>query len=404
MENLIEMAGSKKVQQKHVGVNFSFIEYINTLNCCISLDMKGAGRLVAVLLSVVLFSSAMSAAFAQSSQVPPLSVTANLPLYDEGDTVTFNGLIKSPDVNNSIDVTVRVVGPIVNGTGNSNIVTVKQVHPQVDGTFEGTFIVGGPLWAKKGDYKILVNYGPQKADTTFFYNGGKGEPVIPDNVPPPPKCASDQVIKDGQCVQKDDIVAPPPSCGTGTVYDPVSKTCIVAPATVECPPGEELVDGKCVEKGEPKPITPTCGPGTHAEGSICVADKAKGPGQCAIATAAFGSELAPQVQLLREVRDNVLFSTGSGTAFMAGFNEFYYAFSPTIADWERQSPLFKEAVKTTITPMLSTMSILNYADIHSEQQMMGYGIGVILLNIGMYFVAPAIVIVKVKGLLQKRRL
>ncbi|NDB88371.1 MAG: hypothetical protein EB164_05520 [Thaumarchaeota archaeon] len=118
--------------------------------------------------------------------------------------------------------------------------------------------------------------------------------------------------------------------------------------------------------------------------------------QCAIATAAYGSELAPQVQTLREVRDNVLFSTSSGTAFMVQFNEFYYTFSPTIADWERQSPLFKEIVKTTITPMLLTMSILNYADIHSEQQMLGYGIGVMLLNIGMYFVVPAIVIVKIK--------
>ena len=83
---------------------------------------------------------------------------------------------------------------------------------------------------------------------------------------------------------------------------------------------------------------------------------------------------------------------------MGGFNEFYYSFSPTIADWERQSPIFKETVKLTITPMLSSMSILNYANIHSEQQMLGYGIGVILLNIGMYFVAPAIVILKVRNI------
>lgn len=117
---------------------------------------------------------------------------------------------------------------------------------------------------------------------------------------------------------------------------------------------------------------------------------------CLVATAVFGSELAPQVQLLREVRDNVLFNTNSGTAFMIQFNEFYYALSPTVADWERQNPLFKETVKITITPMLSTMSILNHADIHSEQQMLGYGIGVILLNIGMYFVVPAIVLIKAR--------
>lgn len=117
---------------------------------------------------------------------------------------------------------------------------------------------------------------------------------------------------------------------------------------------------------------------------------------CLIATAAFGTELAPQVQLLREVRDNVLFSTGSGTVFMVGFNEFYYAFSPGVADLERQNPAFKELVRITITPMLSTLSILNYVDINSESEMLGYGISVILLNAGMYFVAPAIVIIKVR--------
>jgi hypothetical protein len=55
-------------------------------------------------------------------------------------------------------------------------------------------------------------------------------------------------------------------------------------------------------------------------------------GGCLVATAAFGTELSPQVQLLREVRDNVLFSTGSGTTFMAGFNNVYYTFSPAVAD------------------------------------------------------------------------
>lgn len=121
-------------------------------------------------------------------------------------------------------------------------------------------------------------------------------------------------------------------------------------------------------------------------------------GGCLIATAAFGSELSPQVQLLREVRDDVLYSTTSGTAFMSGFNDFYYSFSPTVADWERDSPAFKQVVRTAVTPMLSTLSILNYVDINSEQDMLGYGIGVILLNIGMYFVAPAIVIAKLAKL------
>jgi peptidyl-prolyl cis-trans isomerase B (cyclophilin B) len=115
-------------------------------------------------------------------------------------------------------------------------------------------------------------------------------------------------------------------------------------------------------------------------------------GGCLIATATFGSELAPQVQQLRELRDNTILSTKSGVAFMTGFNQFYYAFSPTIADFERENPIFKETVKLAITPMLSSLSILNYANIDSEQEILGYGISIILLNIGMYFVAPAMVI------------
>jgi hypothetical protein len=119
-------------------------------------------------------------------------------------------------------------------------------------------------------------------------------------------------------------------------------------------------------------------------------------GGCLIATATFGSELAPQVQQLRELRDNTLLQTKSGSAFMSGFNDFYYSFSPTIADWERQNPVFKEIVKAAITPLITTLSILNYVNIDSEDEMLGYGIGVIILNIGMYFVMPAFVIIKIK--------
>ena len=119
-------------------------------------------------------------------------------------------------------------------------------------------------------------------------------------------------------------------------------------------------------------------------------------GGCLIATAAFGSEMAPQVQFLRELRDNTVLQTQSGTTFMTGFNQFYYSFSPAVADYERENPVFKEAVKLTLTPLLTSLAILNYVDINTEQEMLGYGIGVILLNIGMYFVAPAIVIVSLK--------
>ena len=125
-------------------------------------------------------------------------------------------------------------------------------------------------------------------------------------------------------------------------------------------------------------------------------------GGCLIAIAAFGSEMAPQVQFLRELRDNTVLQTQAGTTFMTGFNQFYYSFSPAVADYERENPVFKEAVKLSLTPMLTSLAILNYVDIDTEQEMLGYGIGVILLNIGMYFVAPAAVIISIKRLYNRK--
>jgi len=117
-------------------------------------------------------------------------------------------------------------------------------------------------------------------------------------------------------------------------------------------------------------------------------------GGCLIATATFGSELAPQVQQLREIRDSKLLQTESGTSFMNTFNDFYYSFSPTIADYERENPIFREVVRLAITPMIFSLSILNYVDMDSEAKVLGYGISLILLNIGMYLVAPLVVIKK----------
>ena len=130
---------------------------------------------------------------------------------------------------------------------------------------------------------------------------------------------------------------------------------------------------------------------------------AQSGGGCLIATAAYGSELAPQVQFLRELRDNTVLQTTSGTSFMTGFNQFYYSFSPYVADYERENPVFKEAVKITLTPLLTSLTLLNYVEIDSEEEMLGYGIGIILLNVGMYIVAPAALIISLKKRLNSFR-
>ena len=171
-------------------------------------------------------------------------------------------------------------------------------------------------------------------------------------------------------------------CPSGTVSDLKKLTQERINKYAKCGAGTILKDGFCV----PERATMT----TEMQ------QKSSNGGGCLIATATFGSELAPQVQQLREIRDNSLLQTESGSAFMESFNQFYYSFSPSIADLERDNPVFKEAVKIAITPLLTSLSILNYVYIDSEETVLGYGISLIILNVGMYFVAPIALFTKLK--------
>jgi len=157
-----------------------------------------------------------------------------------------------------------------------------------------------------------------------------------------------------------------------------------------------------IVEAEPESV---CGEGTVMKNGKCVVDttmqkateeKSSKGGGCLIATATYGSELAPQVQQLRELRDNHLLQTESGTTFMNSFNDFYYSFSPVIADLERENPVFREIVKIAITPMITSLSILNYVDMDSEMEVLGYGISLIILNAMMYVGIPAIIIMRIR--------
>ena len=154
---------------------------------------------------------------------------------------------------------------------------------------------------------------------------------------------------------------------------------IISQGSTEEEFGDILINGNCDSSSE----TGFLGDGNSGGG-------------CLIATATYGSELSPQVQQLRELRDNKLLQTKSGESFMSTFNDFYYSFSPVIADYERENSVFKEAVKLAITPMISSLSILNYVEMSSDQEVLGYGISLILLNVGMYFVAPLGIIVTIR--------
>ena len=125
-------------------------------------------------------------------------------------------------------------------------------------------------------------------------------------------------------------------------------------------------------------------------------------GGCLVATAAFGSELDHRVQLLREVRDSKVSSTGSGRAFMEAFNSAYYSFSPHVADYMRENPSFTDAARMLLTPMLLSLEIMSHAEAGSEVQVLAYGSLLILLNIGIYVAAPAAVLARLQSGLPSR--
>jgi len=318
--------------------------------------MNIAGSASIFLLTACILSYGLTGAFAaEGSQEPPLSVETNLPAYSEDAEVTVSGKVRDSSLSKQpTPVLIRIVNP------DGGIVGIAQENLDSNNEYSTTFVTTGPLWKAAGEYTIMAQYGAQKGETTFTFTGGSGSRAV---VPEP------------------EVVVPEP------------EVVVPEPEVVEEPIIEEP-EPVLIAEPEPEP-EPMCGTGTVLEDGKCVAEE-KGGG-CLIATAAYGSEMAPQVQFLREIRDGKIMTTESGTAFMTGFNQFYYSFSPAVADYERENPMFKEAVKLSLTPLLTSLAILNYVDIDTEQEMLGYGIGVILLNIGMYFVAPAAVIIAIKN-------
>ena len=298
------------------------------------MKMKISGFLAFTLLSISILSFGLTGAVnAQSDGLTlPLSVSTELSSYADGDIIVISGSIKTL-AEYAQDVIVRIYSP-----DPATLVFVDQVSPDINGDYSTTSTAGGAM-KLSGNYEIHVQYGAQKITNTFVYTAGNSvsEPIVTTTPEPTP---------------------------------------------------------------EPEPTPINCGPGTEDVNGICQVIQTENKseengGGCLIATATYGSELSPQVQLLREIRDNQLLNTEAGTSFMNTFNDVYYSFSPVIADMERESPMFKEVVKLGLTPMLSSLAIMENAN--SESEVISLGLSVIALNLGMYLAIPAIVIIGIKS-------
>jgi hypothetical protein len=120
-----------------------------------------------------------------------------------------------------------------------------------------------------------------------------------------------------------------------------------------------------------------------------------GGGGCLIVTAAFGSELAPQVQFLKEFRDQRILTTSSGLSFMNVFNNFYYSFSPTVAEYEREHAWLQNTFKVALYPLLNILQIAekSYSFIPGEYGSMSAGLVASSL-IGAVYFSPIVLSIK----------
>jgi len=128
---------------------------------------------------------------------------------------------------------------------------------------------------------------------------------------------------------------------------------------------------------------------------------------CIIATATYGSEFAPQVQLLRSFRDGLLARSATGAGFMAAFDSFYYSFSPYVASGVAGNPLLAHAFAALLSPLLAVLSLSYgaYAAIGAGREVSLIGAGALASSlIGLTYVAPIAEVVRIVSRNRRARL
>jgi len=81
------------------------------------------------------------------------------------------------------------------------------------------------------------------------------------------------------------------------------------------------------------------------------------PGPCLIATATYGSALSPEVRFLRNFRDHTILRTFAGSSFMMVFNDWYYSFSPQVAQYEYAHPALQALMRGVLYPVMGTLHV-----------------------------------------------
>lgn len=92
----------------------------------------------------------------------------------------------------------------------------------------------------------------------------------------------------------------------------------------------------------------TSGDSSYSNEAYAITPSPSSEEPCFIATAAYGSRLAPEVKTLRNFRDRYLVTNPSGRRLV----KFYYRHSPALAEYITSHPHLRGAVRLTLTPLV----------------------------------------------------
>jgi len=81
---------------------------------------------------------------------------------------------------------------------------------------------------------------------------------------------------------------------------------------------------------------------------------------CIIATATYGGPYAPEVVYMRHVRDDLIGSNDVGKILVAGWNKFYYLWSPPVAYSISGSPPLRSVFTVLLLPLLGSMHVVSF--------------------------------------------